>query len=99
MLAYLLRELGYGVVLFEFNSENHMAVGVKSPIQYSYLNSGYAFIESTSPTIITDSQGNYVEAGKLTSTPQIIQISDGSSMTTISEEFDDACIFIMFIIR
>jgi hypothetical protein len=89
LLAYLLRELGYGVVLFEFKSENHMAVGVKSPPQYSYKNSGYAFIESTTPSIITDSQGNYVGAGKLTSTPQIFQISEGNSMTSISEEYND----------
>jgi hypothetical protein len=90
LLAYLLRELGYGVVLFEFKSENHMALGVKSPAQYSYKNSGYAFIESTTPSIITDSQGDYVGAGKLTSTPQIFQISDGSSMTSISEEYQDS---------
>jgi hypothetical protein len=82
LLAYLLRELGYGVVLFEFSSENHMAVGIKSPVQYSYKNSGYAFIESTSLTIPTDSEGDYVGAGKLTSTPQIIQISDGSSFSS-----------------
>jgi len=93
LLAYLLRELGYGVVLFEFKSENHMAVGIKSPIQYSYINSGYAFVESTSPTIITDSQEDYVGAGKLTSTPQIFQISDGNSMTSISEEYNDAITF------
>jgi hypothetical protein len=93
LLAYLLRELGYGVVLFEFKSENHMAVGIKSPSQYSYRNSGYAFIEPTAPTIITDSQGDYVGAGKLTSTPQIFQISDGNSMTSISEEYDDARTF------
>jgi len=93
LMAYLLRELGYGVVLFEFKSENHMAVGIKSPSQYSYKNSGYAFIEPTAPTIITDSQGDYVGAGKLISTPQIYQISDGNSMTSISEEYDDARTF------
>jgi hypothetical protein len=93
LLSYLLRELGYGVVLFEFKSENHMAVGIKSPVQYSYINSGYAFIESTSPTILTDSQSDYIGAGKLTSTPQIYQISDGNSMTSISEEYDDARTF------
>jgi hypothetical protein len=93
LLAYLLRELGYGVVLFEFSSENHMAVGIKSPVQYSYKNSGYAFIESTSPTIPTDSEGDYVGAGKLTSTPQIIQVSDGSSFSSISEEYQDSIAF------
>jgi hypothetical protein len=90
LLAYLLRELGYGVVLFEFKSDNHMAVGIKSPVQYSYLNSGYAFIETTTPSIPTDSQGDYGTAGKLTSIPEIIPISDGDSFTSISEEYQDA---------
>jgi hypothetical protein len=93
LLAYLLRELGYGVVLFEFSSEDHMAVGIKSPVQYSYKNSGYAFIESTSQTIPTDSEGDYIGAGKLSSTPQIIQISDGSSFSSISEEYQDSIAF------
>jgi len=93
LLAYLLRGLGYGVVLFKFDKENHMAVGIKSPQQYSYLNSGYAFIESTDPTIPTDSQGDYVGVGKLTSTPEILQISDGDTMTTISSEYKDALTF------
>jgi hypothetical protein len=96
LLAYLLRELGYGVVLFEFKTENHMAVGIKSPSQYSYINSGYAFIESTTPTIITDSQGNYIGAGKLTSKPQIIQINDGLSFLSISEEYQDSLTFNQF---
>ena len=90
LLAYLLRELGYGVVLFEFNSENHMAVGIQSPSQYSYRNSGYAFIEATTPSIVTDSEGDYVGAGKLSSVPKIMKVSDGSSFSSISEEYYDA---------
>jgi hypothetical protein len=93
LLAYLLRGLGYSVVLFNFDSENHMAVGIKSPVQYSYLNSGYAFVESAAPTIPTDSQENYVGVGKLTATPEILQISDGMSMTSISGEYKDAQTF------
>ena len=90
LLAYLLRELGYGVVLFSFDAENHMAVGIKSPDQYAYRNSGYAFIESTAPSIPTDSAGDYPGAGKLTSTPEIIRISDGIPFFSISEEYQDA---------
>jgi len=93
LLAYLLRELGYGVVLFEFDSENHMAVGIKSPGQYAYKNSGYAFIETATPSIPTDSQGTYIGAGKLTSTPRIMQVSEGNSFTTISQEYQDAISF------
>ena len=96
LLAYLLRELGYGVILFTFESENHMAVGIKSPIQYSYKNSGYAFIESTTPSIPTDSEGDYVGAGKLTSTPEQYYISDGSSFLSISEEYQDSIAFNQF---
>jgi WD40 repeat protein len=90
LLAYLLRELGYGVVLFEFDSESHMAVGVRCPGQYAYKNSGYAFIETATPSIPTDSQGDYIGAGKLTSTPRVLQISDGNSFSSIAEEFQDA---------
>ncbi|MGD0534370.1 MAG: transglutaminase-like domain-containing protein [Methanoregula sp.] len=94
LLAYLLRGLGYSVVLFNFDAQNHMAIGIKTPVQYSYLNSGYAFVESANPAIPTDSQESYVGAGKLTSTPEILQISDGSSMTSISQEYKDAQTFI-----
>ena len=90
LLAYLLRELGYGVVLFSFNPEHHMSVGIKSPIQYSYINSGYAFIESTAPSIPTNSEADYVGVGKLISTPELYHISDGSSFSSISEEYQDS---------
>ena len=47
LLGLILRELGYGVALFEFEQDNHMALGIKSPIELTYLKTGYAFIEST----------------------------------------------------
>ncbi|MGA2122382.1 MAG: transglutaminase domain-containing protein [Methanoregula sp.] len=90
LLAYLLRELGYGTVLFEFPSQNHMAVGIKSSELYDYRDSGYAFVETAAPSIPTDSQGDYVGVGKLTSTPNIYKISDGISFDSISEEYRDA---------
>ncbi len=93
LLAYLLRDLGYGVVLFDFENESHMAVGIKSPLPYSYKESGYAFIETTEPTIITDSEREYINVGKIRSTPIIYQISDGATMETVNEEFADAQIF------
>ena len=93
LLAYLLRDLGYGVVLFEFETEDHMAIGIKSPPQYSYSNSGYAFIETTTPSIPTDSLGDYGTAGKLTSPSQIYLISEGNSFTSISEEYQDVQLY------
>lgn len=90
LLAYILRELGFGVVLFGYEAENHMAVGIKCPAQYSYRNTGYCFVETTSPSIITDAQGNYVGVGKLSSKPEVIRISDGRSLDSVSEEYNDA---------
>jgi hypothetical protein len=93
LLAYLLRGLGYGVVLFEFPSENHMAVGIKSSAPYDFKNSGYAFVETAEPTIPTDDQEMYVGVGKLTTTPTIFAVSDGISFNSIVEEYKDAKTF------
>jgi hypothetical protein len=93
LLAYIVRELGYGVILFEFSSERHMAVGIKSPAQYDFRNTGYAFVETTSPSIATDDQGNYVGTGKLTSMPDVLVIADGATFASVSEEFADAATY------
>lgn len=90
LLAYLLRELGYGVVLFEFPAQNHMAIGVKSPSQYGFKNTGYAFVESAAPSIPTNDQGDYVGVGKLTGAPTVLSVSTGDSFDSISEEYQDA---------
>jgi hypothetical protein len=89
LLVYLIRELGYGVVVFEFESDSHRAVGIKCPNEYSYKNTGFCFVESTTPTIITDSEGEYVGVGKLSSY-EIIEIADGLSFDSVSEEYNDA---------
>jgi len=94
LLAFFLRELGYGVALFNFEGEMHMAVGIKCPYQYDYEDSGYCFIESTVPSIITDSTGDYIEVGKLTSAPDIIRISDGVSFDSVDEEYEDLTLWI-----
>ena len=89
LLAVLLKELGYGVVIFNFSSESHEAIGIKCPMEYSYLDSGYCFVEATTPSIITDSQGDYVGVGKLTSTPEIYTVADGKSFDSVTEEYKD----------
>ena len=89
LLAYLLRELGFGVAILEFEADNHRAVGIKCPVSYSYQNSGYCFVESTRPTIITDTENDYVGAGKLDSC-EIIEICDGYSFDSVSKEYSDA---------
>lgn len=88
LLAYILRELGFGVAIFEFDIEGHESVGIRCS-SCDYKNSGYCFIESTSPTIPTDSEGEYLGAGKLGTPSEIINIADGKSLD-LSTECKDA---------
>jgi hypothetical protein len=94
LLAYMLRELDYGVVIFRFEAEKHDAVGIKCPQQYSYRDTGYCFVESTSPSIIAYSSGDYVVIGnsttKLTTIPKKLKICNGDSFYSVSEEYNDA---------
>ncbi|MCX6774110.1 MAG: hypothetical protein NTY68_03900 [Candidatus Micrarchaeota archaeon] len=87
-----MKDLGYGVALFSFEPENHMAVGIRCPIEYSYRGTGYCFVETTTPSIITDSSGTYgIKGGeKLTSMPTVIVVSDGMSFDSVSGEYNDA---------
>src|SRR4030043_557836 len=77
LLAFLLRGLGYENAFIYYNEENHEAMGIKCPVKKSLDNTGYCFIETTGPSIITDYRTEYVSVGQLTSIPEIIPI-DGS---------------------
>ena len=90
LLALLLRELGFGVVLFHYEEENHMALGIKCPEKYGYLDTEYCFVETTQPSIITDSDLEYMGVGKLESKPEIINLSEGSKLENVKEEYYDA---------
>jgi len=92
LLAFLLKEIGYEVVIFHYYSENHEAVGIKCPKRYSLRKTGYCFVESTQPAIISYSSGGYSEQGKLYSVPEIIPISKGISLKGNMEEYRDAAV-------
>jgi len=49
LLTALLREMGYGTVLFEYKDEKHIAVGIQCPIDKSTYNSGFCYTETTQP--------------------------------------------------
>jgi len=98
LLAYILKELGYGVALLKFIPEHHVVVGVLAPTQYTYKNTGYAFVDPVCSCIIpTFDKGEYGDDSKnltpLTSTPVVIKISDGMSFDSISQEYQDAAVF------
>lgn len=79
LLAFLLKELGYGSAFLYYPKENHEAMGIKCPSEKGIDGAGYCFIETTGPSIITDNKTEYISSGKLDSTPEIIPISYGES--------------------
>ncbi len=89
LLAYLLRELGFGVAIFRFESQNHQTLGVRCAPEFDYRDSGYCFVETTGPAISTYSTGNYANIGKIITAPEIVAIS-GGALLDLSEEFADA---------
>jgi hypothetical protein len=97
LMAYLLDKLGYDVVLFAWDQPQpgHMAVGIKCDRPYDFAGSGYAFIESTSPSIPTYVPGESVGGFTITPDPAIIHVPSltGSYSTgklDLSQEYQDS---------
>ena len=94
LLAFLLRGIGFESAFIYYAPENHEALGIKCPVQKSLNNTGYCFVETTGPSIITDYQTEYVGLGQLKSTPEIIPVPDGDvsfgEKTNSFYEYDDA---------
>lgn len=90
LAAYVLSQMGYGTALLVYPSERHVALGLKCPKQYSVAGSGYCFVETAYPTIMTYRNGTYNGIGRLTSNPLIIKTSDGGTFDQASEEYTDA---------
>ncbi|MCA9487350.1 MAG: hypothetical protein KC516_00100 [Nanoarchaeota archaeon] len=90
LLALLLDEIGYETSLLYYQDENHESVGIKCPWEHSLRGSGYCFVETTSPSIITDDSGTYLGAGQLFSIPEIVIISKGISLPEGLDEYGDS---------
>ncbi len=51
-LAYaMLREMGYGAAVFSYPKENHLNIGVQSPLEHSTDRTGYSVVETTNRDI------------------------------------------------
>jgi len=90
LLAFMLKELGYGVSIFYFSEENHEAAGIACPLRESFYGSGYCFIETSGPALITDFSMEFNNGVKLKSQPEIILISEGISLPERIYEYKDA---------
>jgi hypothetical protein len=78
LLAFLLRELDFGVAIFEFDSESHRAVGIKC--KNGNYNSDYCFIESTDYYPVGQIPDEYVGGVDIRNAiPEIVVISEGES--------------------
>ncbi|MCF7798850.1 hypothetical protein K9M74_03020 [Candidatus Woesearchaeota archaeon] len=90
LIVMLLRELGFGSAYIIFPEENHAIAGISCPKEFSFRTSGYCFVESTESTQIGQSDGNYVDVGRLESIPIIIPVSEGKSYTDIVQFYQEA---------
>ena len=90
LLAFLLREMGYTVSLFYYAQENHEALGIGCPIRKSFDDTGYCFIETTGPAILSDDSIEYIDGITLSSEPQILILSEGDSLGKNLYEYRDA---------
>ncbi len=78
LLAFTLRELGFGVVIFEFEKESHRAVGIKC--SKGNYQTDYCFIESTDYYPIGQIPSSYVGGVDIRrAIPEVIVISEGDS--------------------
>jgi len=71
LLVFLLRELGFGVALFHYEEENHLAVAVECDDDYG---SGYCLVETNVPSEINEQQST------LYSEPKLFALADGREL-------------------
>ena len=62
-------------------------------MEESWKGTGYCFVETSGPAIISDSDIIYVGGIRITSTPQVLVISDGASLPPGIPEYEDADTF------
>jgi hypothetical protein len=76
LLAFLLRELGFGVAIFEYDAEDHRAIGIQC--EKGNYNTNYCFIESTSYYPIGSIPSGYVGGADIrNANPEVVVISSG----------------------
>jgi len=90
LMAFLLKEIGYGTSIFYFANENHEAVGIKCPTEESLYGSGFCFVETGGPAIISDISMDFVGGAKLDSIPQVLLLSEGLALPEGISEYRDA---------
>ncbi|KKW07431.1 MAG: hypothetical protein UY41_C0003G0004 [Candidatus Moranbacteria bacterium GW2011_GWE1_49_15] len=94
LATVLFHEFGYGTAIFVFENENHMAIGIQCPKEYSDYGSGYCFAETTSVGnkigIVPDLRAN---VGSAVGAEQIAYFDEGASQPPSATKLTEVKIF------
>jgi hypothetical protein len=90
LAASVLSRIGYGTALLVYPTEGHVALGLKCPAQYSVGGTGYCYVETAAPAIMTYRNGTFSGAGRMVSAPVVVPVSGGQSFDQAGEEYTDA---------
>lgn len=90
LLSLLLKEIGYKTAIFYFPEQNHESLGISCPKFRSFKKTGYCFVETSGPSIISDSSIVYSGGIVLNSQPEVIEISSGESLPLFMKEYSDS---------
>jgi hypothetical protein len=85
LLAGLLAREGYDVAIMLFEPEQHVAVGIRSA-EFSYRDTGYAYIETTSAGYIGMVPDTLAGGTVLASEPRVFRIDGGATAYTAGDE-------------
>ena len=89
LLVFLLKNLGFQTAIFYNLAENHESVGVKCS-SHDWKGTGYCFIETSGPAIISDNSLIYSGGATLMSMPEVLKISNGTTLSRSLNEYGDA---------
>lgn len=77
LLASLLSREGYDVAILLFEPEKHVSLGIRSA-EIPYLETGYAFTETTTQAFIGMVPDEFADGVTLESTPRVLRINSGT---------------------
>ncbi len=85
LLAGLLTREGYDVAILMFEPEQHVALGIRSE-DIGYLDTGYAFVETTAEGFIGMVPDSFGSGVTLTSEPRVFGVDGGTLAYTAGDE-------------
>lgn len=94
LLAALLKNKGYGVSALLFTEELHMSLGLASETGEGYKGTSYIYVETTSPSYISEPPKQLESGLELTSVPSVLLLGEGKG-TYSQAALDDIELIVM----